>query len=476
MTNDNRKKKRQTAAVPLSTVPDWYGWLAVAAMFLLPFPALSALLGGDWLAGHLSPGEWLILPLGVLSLTLGLLTLGRIPERTILPLWMAAAAPGVLWLAAEALAMIKNGMGRSGGDLMIAWIARLVFPALAFLPLLAETLWRDRLYWALAGGLFVNLAVVVSRMLSAPDVVAYVQPGLLYNHHDYGLFLVMALPLLAGWRGGGTRKNQALILVSCMFLLPAIAMTTLFSGGLLLALAAGLAVTWAAWRGHGWLLGVFLCLLVIGYGAEGKRERDRTQRVVIAGSMSPVSPEGGLSLRLAAFDAALATFVERPFLGIGPDVFFSGADGAYGKNADDGLDAPPWYATLLGSSGLAGLLMWIVLLAELLGRAVGRKGKSCANAGGVAGAAVGLAAAGIWTNVLTPGAGALIGFILAVSILDESEIDAPPRQRKRLASDSIVMRRTRIMERVGGKKAQPAEDKPPAAAPDDPAPAQTPEP
>lgn len=469
MTDNERKRKRQSVTTRMTSLPEWYGWLATAAMFLLPFPALSGRFGGEWLASQLSPGEWLLLPLGVLSLTLGILTLNRIPERTILPLWIAALAPGAFWVAAEALAMYKNGIGQTGGDLLIAWTVRLVFPALAFLPLLADDVWRDRLYWGLTGGLFVNLAYVIGNMLRAPGAASYFQSGFLYNAHDYGLFLVLALPLLAGWRGGGVKKNQALIMTSCMFLLPAIALSTMFSGGMMLAVAAGLAIVWSVWRGHAWVLGIFLCLLVIGYGAQAKQQRDRSQRVAIAASMSPINDEGGLSNRLAAFDYALSTFVERPFLGLGTDAFFDPAGRVGGRQGTSDLDAPPWYATVLGASGLTGLLMWFALVAELIGRAVGRKGRSCANAGGIAGAAIGLAVAGIWTNVLAPGAGALVGFMLAVSILDEPDPEASSRPRRRLASDSIVMRRTRIMERVGGKKAakpeaaKPDADEPPAA-------------
>lgn len=164
--NVKKKKRHALGQTSASALPAWYAWAAVAAMFLIAFPVFSRALGGDWLASHLSLGEWLLLPLGVLSLTLGLVTLSRVPERTLLPMWLAAMAPGVLWLLAECLSMFKNGMGRNGGDLLLAWTVRLLFPAIAFLPLLVQETWRDRLFWALCAGMAANVAAIIIQLAS----------------------------------------------------------------------------------------------------------------------------------------------------------------------------------------------------------------------------------------------------------------------------------------------------------------------
>jgi Lipid A core - O-antigen ligase and related enzymes len=455
------KKRLAIAADSVPEPPAWFAWLAVAAMFLLPFPALSGMLGGEWLASHLSPGEWLLLPLGVLSITMGILTLSKIPERTLLPLWIAAFLPGALWLLGICLSIVKNGIGATGGDLLLAWLVRLVFPTLAFLPLLSIGKWRDRLFWALAAGVVVNVAAIFVQLSQSPggrfDAYDFAQAGFFESQHDYGLYLALALPLIAGWRGGGIRKGRALAMTFCMFLLPALALSVLVSGGLLLAALAGLTAAWAVWRGHAWILGIFLCLVIMGYGSDDNKSRDRNQRLLLAATLSPVNTEGGLSLRLASFDAALAVFVDRPFLGIGPDTFFT-AFGKDPKRTGADFDAPPWYAQVLGSAGMIGLGLWFVLVAELFGRAAGRRGKPCIETAGVIGGAVGLIAAGIWTNVLASGPGALVGFMLALSIL-ESGAGEPVQEspRRRLASDSIMMRRTKIMERVSGKNKK-AED------------------
>ncbi len=460
------KKRLAVVTDSVAEPPAWFAWLAVAAMFLLPFPALSRMLGGEWLASHLSPGEWLLLPLGVLSITMGLLTLSKLPERTLLPLWIAAFLPGALWLIGICLAMVKNGIGATGGDLLLAWLVRLVFPALAFLPLLPIGKWRDRLFWALAAGVVVNVIAIFLQLSQSEEgrfgAFDFAQAGFFDSQHDYGLYLALALPLIAGWRGGGVRKQRALAMTFCMFLLPALALGVLVSGGLLLAAAAGLTAAWAVWRSHAWILGIFLCLILMGYGSDANKTRDRNQRVLLTATLSPVNTEGGLSLRLASFDAALAVFVDRPFLGIGPDTFFT-AFGRDPKQTGTDFDAPPWYAQVLGSAGLIGLCLWFVLIAELIGRAVGRRGKPCMETAGIIGGVVGLIAAGIWTNVLASGGGALVGFMLALSILESGGTEDTVQEgpRRRLASDSIMMRRTRIMERVSGKnkKADDSADK-----------------
>ncbi|MCL2001661.1 MAG: hypothetical protein FWG74_09515, partial [Planctomycetes bacterium] len=286
---------------------DWYGCLGTTAMFLLPMARVGTT-GGSWDFPLLSFGEWLLLPLGVLSLTMGLLSHGKLQRKTALPLWIAAAMPAFFWLAAAGLTMFSRGVAPNDGDLFLSWIVRLIFPVMTFLPLLVVPVWRDRLMWALAAGLTINTVSIFwqSRTagLAPPDMGLLDIGGMLSNQHDYALLLGIAIPLLAAWRGGGIRKNRALAMLFCTFLLPALVLAACYSGVGITALAVGLAVSLAAWRGPAWILGVFLCLLTFGYGSEVRMESETKQRRLITASFQP----GGDN-----YQKALTAFEEKPF-------------------------------------------------------------------------------------------------------------------------------------------------------------------
>lgn len=396
----------------LGILPDWYGWLAVVAMALLSLTRIDT--GGDvFELPLLSLGEWLLLPLGLASLTMGLLAMPRLRERTLLPLWLAAIVPGVLWLLAQGLAVAKHGASSETGDLILTWVVRLLFPALTFMPLLADRVWRDRLMWALVGGLFLNVIAVIVQSavlrLDPGDAAQLGVGGLLANQHDYGLLTAMGLPLAAAWRGGEIQNRKSLAMVACMFLLPSLALATCSSWVGVFASLAGLVVSWVAWRSQAWILGVFLILLVFGYGAAGREERDFEHRRVLVQSVQTAGRQNR---------AALRAFINRPFLGYGPD-----STRLESRNMEE-RQVParpwPWYAMMLGGSGLVGLGMWLVLLGEIAARALGRDGRrSQLRGGGVLGAVVGLAVAGVWTDALPAGAGALVGFLLALSMVED---------------------------------------------------------
>lgn len=286
--------------------PDWYGWLGLAAMFLLVVTRLTRS-GEVWDLPLLSLGEWLMLPLGAASLTMGLLTLGRIREKTLLPLWMAAVLPGVLWLAAAGLSMLKNGATPDGGDLFLSWAVRLVFPGMTFLPLLASPKWRDRVMWALAAGLVLNVIYILGQSFSAGHSAASADNlalgGFLADQNDWGMMLAVSLPLLAAWRGGNSGMNRAMAMLVCMFLLPALTLSSCWSWAGLAGAGAGLAVCWISWRSHAWIMGIFLCLLVFGYDSGERRVRDRDRRQLLAAS---ASRPGGCD------DMAFGIFVSRP--------------------------------------------------------------------------------------------------------------------------------------------------------------------
>lgn len=426
--NHAGKQKRLTAAK--FAPPDWFGWMGVAAMFLLPVVRIN-FSDGPWFFPLLSLGEWLLLPMGAVSLSIGLLTLWKIRERTLLPLWISAVLPALAWLAAMGVSMLKNGVGPAGGDMLLSWAVHIVFPTMAFLPLLARPYWRDRLMWALAGGIIANVALIFWQSyaagLSMGDEERLSLGGLLANQHDYGLMLAIALPLLAAWRGGSIDKNRSLAMMFGTFLLPAVCLSASYSWVGVIAASVGLIISWAAWRSTAWILGLFLCLLLFGYGSEDRRDREMNQRRLLIASATM----GDETYRKAA-----DVFMDQPFFGAGPESFHAGD----GHEPAATIRPTPWYASLLGGSGLAGLGLWLVLLGELAARTFGRHGKRCLWYGGVLGGVAGVAVAGLWTDVLPEGAGALIGLLIAASVLEEPEAVAGSRR--------FVRRKKRVVTRV----------------------------
>ncbi len=434
--NKRPQPRSQRLTLAKSTPSEWFGWTGVAAMFLLVAVRVP-LAKGAFYFPLLSLGEWLLLPLGAASLSMGLLSLSRIKEKTLLPLWLSAIVPAVLWLAAAAASIAINNEGQAGGDLLLSWAVHLVFPSLAFLPLLTIRVWRDRLMWALTAGIVANAAMIFWQgrsLIGLPELERLGLGGFLINQHDYALYIAAALPLIAAWRGG--RTGNAFATPFCTFLLPALALAACHSVGGLVAAVVGLVVAWAAWRSYAWVLGVFLVLLIMGYGATQTAEREFKERRLLIASAAM----GGDS-----YQKALNTFQVRPYIGTGPESYVSHED----HETVDMRRASPWYATLLGGTGLLGLGMWLVMLGELAARTMGRFGRRCLWHGGVLGAILGVGVAAVWTDALPEGAGALIGVMIALSILEEPE-ELPAGVQKRLQRQ--IRGETKRLERESAEK------------------------
>ncbi len=446
----DRKKRvagRSRLAVPKTLTPDWFGWAGIAAMFLLSVTRLGPPGGDAWQFPLLSLGEWLLVPLGTASLIMGLLSLGPHREKTLLPLWLSAIVPGVLWLAAAALSIGLNNATSAEGDIFLAWAVQLIFPAMAFLPLLAQRTWRNRLMWALACGLCANIALVIWQSYAAgsgADRMAL--GGFLSSQHDYGLGIGMVLPLLVAWRGGEIRSNRSMAILFCTFLLPALALGACFSLSGLVAAAIGLSIGWASWRSPAWIMGIFVCLILFGYGSTSKarKEADSRHRLVATASQG-----------LDKYDKAFAIFETSPYFGSGPGSFLSG-NGNGARAVHSAPDSPtPWYAVLLGGTGLVGLGLWLALLAELAARALGRFGRNSLWAGGVVGAAAALAASGLWTDGMPEGVGSLVGLLLAVSMLEQPDTAPSPRrvarrQEREIAAKVEAVKRETIIRMKSG--------------------------
>ncbi len=411
--------RSQRLAIAKSTPSEWFGWAGVAAMFLLVAVRIP-LAKGTFFFPLLSLGEWLLLPLGAASLSMGFLSLSRIKEKTLLPLWLSAIVPAVLWLSAAAASIAINDEGPAGGDLLLAWAVHLVFPSLAFLPLLTMRVWRDRLMWALVAGLIANAAMIYWQgrgVIGLPEMERLALGGFLINQHDYTLFIAVALPVLAAWRGG--RKGNAFAVLLCTFLLPTLALAASHSWAGMAAAAAGLVVAWAAWRNYAWVLGIFMAVVIIGLGGVRTAEREFKQRRLLVASAQ---------MGQDSYQKALNTFQVRPYFGTGPESYVSNAD----HETLDLRRPSPWYATLLGGTGLVGLGMWLVVLGDLAARTMGRVGRRCLWHGGVLGGVLGAGVAGVWTDALPEGAGAMLGFLVALSILEEPD-ETPMGVQKRLS-------------------------------------------
>jgi hypothetical protein len=417
---DKEKKRfgRSRLAVPKTMTPDWFGWLGVLTMALLTVVRIEPS-ETPWFFPLLSLGEWLLMPLGAASLTMGLLALRPQHEKGVLPLWIAAVIPAAVWLAVVGIAILRNQALPTEGDMLLAWTVQLIFPTMAFLPLLAQRMWRNRLMWALLAGVLANIVLIIYQSAGGGGDNA---GGFLAHRYDYGLLLGVSLPLLSAWRGGEIRKNRALIIMFCTFLLPAMALGTCNTVSGMAAAAAGLTVSWAAWRSPGWIMGIFLVLIVFGYGSQARTAQDEGKRARLAATAAVNSDD---------YERAFSVFVHAPFFGDGPGSFLAGDLDGYHATTSRILEPTPWYANLLGGAGIAGIGLWLVLLAEIAARALGRSGNRSLWAGGALGATAALAVSGLWTGGLPEGVGALVGLLLAISILPESDEDPAPRRAAR---------------------------------------------
>ncbi|MDR1613582.1 MAG: hypothetical protein LBT97_12495 [Planctomycetota bacterium] len=437
----------------VSPFPAWYGIATLTAAAMLPIARLD-LFGFSSADIFLTPGEWLLPPLGVFALVMGFFPHRPGPE-SVVPQWLAAIVPAALWLAAMLLGVFKNGAGANDHDLLAAWTARLVFPALAFLPLLAERTWRDRLFLALAAGVVANVFMATWQLYAARsgDGGSALRgvSGFLGSSEAYGLLLALFLPLLADWRGGERGSGNAIFMLLCMFLIPALSLASILSGGLLFSAFLGLLVAWAMWRGYAWIMGAFVCLLVFGYGGDARSNRDRERRRAITQSAGSTAFDGERSHLSAEYDRALAAFADKPFFGDGLGPYHRRETPRSGLTAVARASSP-WYASLLGGSGIVGLGMWLALLAELVARAAGRGGGLLFGPGAL-GATVALLSAGVWTNVLAPGPGALVGVLLAFSALrDDRSIGAAASP-----AGTKTRNRARRPARPAGEKVRPSD-------------------
>lgn len=188
-----------------------------------------------------------------------------------------------------------------------------------------------------------------------------------------GVLAVLAPVLL--WQVWRWRGLPALLLASVL-LLPVI----LLSGARAAWLGYGLAVVLVHWLALGWrraglaLAGLTVVAILIGALAYAGSERfaERVERTVAAASVQADGIDHALTGRTQIWAAAWRMGLAHPVNGVGVRAFrvaypdFANADDHFLANAEQVLHAHQWLLELWSETGVAGLAIWLVMLAGAL--------------------------------------------------------------------------------------------------------------
>lgn len=366
-------------------------------------------------------------------------------------------AKSVLWALWPGLLIIAAGLlsGLSGVTSK-ALFAKTVFQAteylvvtpLVFLALLQEERWRDRAFWALTLGCMVCIVSISVytplNQVAAGKIHPHVVGGLLGNRNTYGIFMAVALCLLAGWANPlsarRTGKFPRVWRLLPGVLLPFLASYPVLAAGPLAAIVLGLTVTYARAHKAGALYGVVLVVWLI-WGADNvalRTYRGRTLAESVQVYRLHRSGEDGReqvrhTVRYYRWAANLNLIRDNPLLGVGWGQYQNGIKDYY-----SGIPRPPgttgisalwdiesdepftfsWFWVTACETGLIGLAALGLFFAEMLARSCRLLSSATAiRAPGVCGAVVALILAGLWTSPFVRGAGPLLGVLIAVSAL-----------------------------------------------------------
>jgi len=445
----------RTASRP-SPLPLPWAWLAVATAASIPLVDL----GLERLKIPFLPKRPLNLtlfdPLVWIAAASLIAILAVSPERrqTLRQLgrrWLACIWPALL-LFAVAIASLLHMPQLEGktlglaGKTLIQWTEYLLLLPLVLLPLLADPLWRRRVFWGLCLTTIAAIASVAWRSplhrVFAGEIHPYLVGGLLGNRNTYGIFMAMALCLLAAWAHGEMTATPAGVRRSPWHLAPAILLPILavypwLAAGPLVGFLAGLAITCGAGRRAGVLI-VFVLVAVIlcidGGGDREKRLRELTRSLQ---TFRPQREPGAImetpqpTMRAYRWSANLNLIAQNPLLGVGCGQYQRHINLYYGDLSypsgrtdiieyyDLKANEPftfSWYFVTAGETGLLGFAALLAFLGAIAARALGSASQPpCLAAAGVLGAVVALLIAALWTSPMTRGAGPLLGWLLATS-------------------------------------------------------------
>ncbi len=345
------------ASLPLSVIRPFFG--------LLVFSWLAYMRPADmtWHVGEFHPSLWVGLAT-VIGVAINPAERFFVLEKRTVLLGLFVAA-----VAASALAAIDPQVALSpSGNVLI--LAKAVFIAILTTGLVNSA---DRARWLLlviAGSLGLLALKTFAQGLTSPGIVYHGPGGMIADNNDYGLALVMTLPLLVflwrGERGPFLKVVLALMSVACV----AGVLLTRSRGGVV-----ALGVLWLAtmilmrkdWRvlvaGPVALAGVLLLV---------PAELFERFRALMGGGALDESA----ALRLVAWEKAWNMFQVHPLMGVGP-ANFTQQWGNYAPYADfDPITPHNTYLHVLAESGAVSLALFaavfvvtLVCLARLRARA-----------------------------------------------------------------------------------------------------------
>jgi len=352
--------------------------------------------------------------------------------------WLAAVWPGIMLLAVGALSVAQINPWEGNALLLAAknawqWAEYLIISPLLAMPLLAAPIWRQRLCRALLFGTALSVLTAfidfVALVRTGSNGIPHLVGGCLGNRYAYTMFVSLALCMLwdeislPAWR----IWRWPLAFVAFY---PALAAGPLLAGlaGLTLASMARQARTVAAIL----ILGLLAALAFLP-PAEARSLRGiyltRSVQVYVpfrhpgTGNIESVH-----TMRYYRWAAEINLIAARP-LGVGwgkyqravndqmgdipaPKVQSSDA-AAYDVLAHEPMSFS-WFLQSGVEMGLPGLAAVLVFILEILSRAGGWRGRGSGSPA-IAGAAVALLLAGLWTSPMVRGVGPLLGLLLALS-------------------------------------------------------------
>ncbi|MCX7933899.1 MAG: hypothetical protein N3A66_01410 [Planctomycetota bacterium] len=426
---------------PMPTLPSALGWLITAAVVSLPLVEMGtgqpsfALLPKRML--HLTLFDLLVWPAALwLLIWRWQCCRGGRGAAPWLRQWLVAVWPAWMLLAAGAISMCQIDR-LSRPDLILAaknacqWLEYLaIFPLLA-LALLETPVWRPRLYH----GLFLGTAIAVGAAHS--DFVALLRAGeagvpplvggYLGSRYPYTLFVALAVCVLWEKVSLPAWRIWRWFFAFAAFY-PALAAGPLVGG------LAGLAFASLAQKPRSVL--AFLALaaaLAFLPPAEARSQRGRCLARSLQVYVPFRNPESGHiesthTMRYYRWAAEINALAARPW-GAGWGKYQSAINERLGDlpvpkiqsreaSAYDVLAHEPmsfsWFLQAGVELGLPGLIAVLLFILEILARSGGWR-KAAAISPGVAGAALALFFASIWTSPLVRGVGPLLGLLLALS-------------------------------------------------------------